>query len=234
MARPKKIEDQLILKLTEEYYLTKCDGKAKNLKLPALAAYIREKANCPTYEATALRKNKIAREYINSIMSASDQVALSIVTTFQSLDIEAFLDTNRTRNSLKQALSEHDSYYKTVADSATELNRKAKAIQSKISQLEKEIEELKTDNERLKDKNAALKTEMSLLNTSNKALKSVVDTYVYPELANHLLVQDGYLTNTNDVIMKDAFDENVVTADTKIFSESNVIQGLFNKFKDKE
>ncbi len=234
MARPKMIEDQLILKLIEEYYLTKCDGKAEKLKIPNITAYIREKSNCTTYDATLLRRNKAAREYIDSMKGAGNQEALSIVTVYKSLDVETFLDTNRTRNALKQSLSGLDNYYKMVADSASELNRKAKDSQNKFSKLEREIEELKAENEKLKDKNSALKAETSRLSTENKALLSVVNTYVYPELANQLLVQEGYLSNTNDVIIKDAFDENVVTADTEIFSESNVIQGLFNKFKDKE
>ena len=233
MARPKMIEDQVVLKLIEEYYLTKCDGKAEKLKIPNIAAYIREKANCATYDATLLRRNKAARKYIDTMKDAGNQEALSIVTVYKSLDIETFLDTNRTRNALKQSLSGLDNYYKMVADSAVELNRKAKDSQIKISKLEKEIEKLKTENENLKGNISALKAETSKLSTDNKALLSVVDTYVYPELANLLLIQEGYLSNTNDVIIKDAFDENVVTADTGIFSESKVIQGLFNKFEDK-
>lgn len=233
MARPKMIEDHLILKLIEEYYLTKCDGKAEKLKIPDVAAFIREKANCPTYDATLLRRNKAAREYIDSMKGSGNQEALSVVTVYKSLDVETFLDTNRTRNALKQSLSGLDNYYKMVADSAAELNRKAKDSQSKISKLEKEIEEFKTENEKLKDKNSALKAEISRLSADNEALLKVVDTYVYPELANQILVQEGYLSNTSDVIIKDAFNENVVTADTEIFSESNVIQGLFNKFEDK-
>ena len=234
MARPKMIEDELILKLIEKYYLTICNGKSKKLKIPDIAAYIRENANCPTYDATVLRRNKAAREYIDSIKSAGDEVALSIVTVFKSLDVETFLDTNRTRNSLKRSLSLLDNYYKTIADSAAELNGKAKVIQIKISKLEKDIEELKTDYEKQKNKNSILKTEISLLKTNNKALQNFVDTYVYPELANQLLVQEGYLSNTNDIIRKDAFDDNLVKTTTEIFSESNVIQGLFDKFKDKD
>ncbi len=195
MARPKMIEDQLILNLIEEYYLTKCDGKAEKLKIPNIAAYIREKANCTTYDATLLRRNKAAREYIDSMKSAGNQEALSVVTVYKSLDVETFLDTNRTRNALKQSLSGLDNYYKMVAYSAAELNRKAKESQSKILKLEKEIEELKTENEKLKVKKSALKAEVSQLSTENKALLSVVDTYVYPELANKLLVQEGYLSS---------------------------------------
>ena len=234
MARPKMIEDQLILKLIDEYHLTKCDGKAEKLKIPNIAAYIREKANCPTYDATLLRRNEAAREYIDSMKSAGNQEALSVVTVYKSLDIETFLDTNRTRNALKQSLSGLDNYYKMVADSAAELNRKSKDSQRKISNLEKEITELKAENEKLKDKNSSLKAEKSRLSSDNEALLSVVNTYVYPELANQLLVQEGYLSKANDVIIKDALKENVVTADSEIFSESNVIQGLFDKFKEKE
>jgi len=234
MARPKMIDDQLVLKLVEEYYLTKCDGKTEKLKIPNIAAYIRENTNCPTYDATLLRRNKAAREYIDSLKCAGNQKALSIVTVFKGLDIDAFLDTNRTRNTLKQSLSKLDNYYKTVADSAVELNRKSKDSQRKISNLEKEVEELKTENEKLNNKNLALKNEISIFKTDNKALSSVVDTYIYPELANKLLVQEGYLSKTNDIIMEDPFEKNLITADTEIFSRSNVVQGLFNKFKDKE
>ena len=230
MARPKTVEDNIILDLIEKYYLEKCGGNSAKLKLPDIADYIAKETNT-SYKVTQLRRNSAAREYIDVLKDTVEQKQLSVVVTFKSLDIDNFLIKNRTKSSLKTALSELDSYYKTIADSAVELNRNSKEIQDRLTKIEKEKNLFQKELELAENKIQELKKELNQYRINNDALSTVVNTYVYPEIANKLLEKEGFLTNTNDVIIDIALEENIVTTNTDIFSESNVIQGLFDKYK---
>ena len=70
------------------------------------------------------------------------------------------------------------------------------------------------------------------------AYKSIVDTYVYPEIANELLVKEGALRKTETPLKDNALKDNIITSTTDIKktvrSDSNVIHGLFDMFDDND
>ena len=76
------------------------------------------------------------------------------------------------------------------------------------------------------------KEDIKILTTELNASKSVIETYVYPEIANELLVKEGATRKTEGFIKDDALENNLITATTNIKnttkSGSNVIKGLFS------
>ena len=79
--------------------------------------------------------------------------------------------------------------------------------------------------------NSENKKRIQELEKELKAYKSVVETYVYPEIANELLTKEGAIRQTDEIIKADSLENDIITATTDIKkiskSRSNVIEGLF-------
>jgi len=231
MARPKLIEDITLLELIKEYFYKECNNDIKKLKPPQIVQYI-NKHGYPDYPASTLRRTKIAMDYIEELKrTVSDDNYITLVA-YKTIDAALLLDSNKSRASLIKAITERDCYYKTIADSA---------VQSfeRYNKLIEELEEEKEKNIRLNAKIEALEEQVfkykgeikSLVNELN-AHKAVIDTYVYPELANELLAKEGAIRKTASPIIDNALDNNLITSTTNIKnmskSSSSVIKGLFD------
>ena len=76
------------------------------------------------------------------------------------------------------------------------------------------------------------KSTIKALTNELNASKSVIETYVYPEIANELLVKEGAIRKTDSFIKEDSLDDHLITSTTNIRkttkSDSSVIKGLFN------
>jgi len=81
-----------------------------------------------------------------------------------------------------------------------------------------------------------LKEEIKTLQASNKQLKTVVNDYVYDDIANELLAQAGELVKEETIIDTNKLNKQIITAETKISKKSNsgssVIQGIFDNFEE--
>lgn len=231
MARPKLIEDHILLELIKKYFHEECRGDIKKLKASEIVKYINNNGY-PDYPATTLRRTKAAMDYIEELKkTVSDDNYITSVS-YQTVDAALLVDSNRSRDSLIKAISERDSYYKTIADSSAQSFER-------YSRLLKEHDAEKAANALLSQKITELEELISRYKADIKALtyelnasKSVIDTYLYPEIANELLVKEGAIRQTEGFIKEDALESNLITATTDIKqttkSGSNVIKGLFN------
>jgi len=95
MGRSKIIDDKTLLDLIQKYYIEDCKGNANKLKLPALTEYIINNGY-PNYTVTTLRRNEKARQYIDSLKQSTEEKSLAVLSTYKTLDVEAFLNTNKT------------------------------------------------------------------------------------------------------------------------------------------
>lgn len=77
------------------------------------------------------------------------------------------------------------------------------------------------------------KTEMKILHSDLSAYKSVIETYVYPEIANELLIKEGAIRKTETLLKDEILENNLITSTTNIKKaskmKSNVIKGLFDE-----
>ena len=231
MGRPKLIDDQALLELIKKYYYEECHGDAQKLKLPKITEYI-NKNGYPNYPVTTLRRTSIAVAYIEEMKKIANDNHYVAVSSYQTIDAAAFVDTNRSREMLIKGISERDSYYKTVADSAVHAFEKLNQLQQQLD-LEKEVNaELSGKIAELEELNTKYKTHLRELDIELNASRAVINTYIYPELANELLVKEGALRKTESPIKEGALENNLITATTDIRkttkSGSNIIKGLFN------
>lgn len=237
MGKPKTIDDNRLLELISEYYKDVCNGNVYMLKLPRIAKYIASHGY-PSYQVTTLRRNPAAREYIKSLLATKDSASVQDIVVYKPIDIEDFLNTNRTRSAQYTALSNLDSYYRTIADTSNALNQHCKALEKKCRKLSNELDDanasIKTYAEDERNHRAVKKELVS----RNELLEDIVKNYVYPNIANELLRRDGDLVVEDTGINKEYLDKELVCPATNITkapefsSGSNVIRGLFESLEE--
>ena len=148
MARPKTINDADAINLVNQYFVGPCAGDASRLKLPDIADYIQQNGY-PNYRVETLRRSPVVRQYVDSLLSTAKEQARVKLVAYQSLDIEALLDNNRTRTSLVKALTNIDMYYKTIADTAAEITKKERERENEIEELKARLDEATYEKEAL-------------------------------------------------------------------------------------
>lgn len=235
MARPKTISDEEAINLVNEYFAGPCAGIASKLKLPGIAEYIKEHGYS-NYRVETLRRTPAVRRHIEYLQSTADAQSRVRLVAYQSLDIEALLDNNRTHAKLTRALTDIDMYYKSLADTAAEIMKKDSEKTRKIGELQNSIDVLTTQNTSLQEMVTALKKEMRALRAQNDALHTVVDKYVYPEMASLLLEESGYINLDTTYVDPEKAKEDIIDPSTPVNSptkpQSKIIEGMFKKFDD--
>lgn len=228
MARPKKMEDEEMLALAQKFYMEKCRNDPAKLKIPAIGSYIRSLG----YDINdfLVRKNRLVREYIENEKNSQAETAITRVATYRDIDVDAFLAHNTSPQALKKALVARDNYYGKIADSATFIFKENETLGKKISELAKRVEELEERSMTAETSVAELSVENRGLKTMNRAYRKIIDTYVYPEIANELLKKEGILLNTGEYVDPVKTEEKVIRADDDIKDITNsVVKDLYDR-----
>ncbi len=244
MARPKLIEDNVLLDLIKKYFYEECQGDAKKLKASKITKYINANGY-PDYPATTLRRTPAAMKYIEDLKAAVTNEHYTTSVSYQTIDAALLVDSNRSRDTLIKAIMDRDNYYKMIADSAAQSFERYNALLKKYDAEAAAHKECEDALYALTEQQSENKKRIKELEKELKAYKSVVDNYVYPEIANELLVKEGAKRNTDEIIKTDALEKDIITATTdirkmtstgsnagidkgsKTRSKSNVIEGLF-------
>lgn len=230
MGRKKAITDEMLISKIDAFYYKVCEGNAERLKIPEIGRYIRED-DFPDVKDYVIRRSDAAMLHIKKLKEEQVGESISTVVLYKTIDASAFIKTNSNEKKLKQALTDLSLYYKKVAESAILINKKYKQLEEEIKTSEKDkrkaYEELALAEENVKK----LKIQVKELTNYNKAMKTMIDTYVYPEIANELLKKTGFIKETQGIVNKDAVDMHLIKSDTEIKSDSKVVQGLFDRFK---
>lgn len=231
MARPKLIEDTFLLELIKKYFYEECHNDVRKLKTIEITKYINNNGY-PDYRVTTLRRNKVAIDYIEELKkSISDNNFVTLVS-YQTIDAASLVETNRSRARLIKAITERDCYYKTVADSAVQALDKYNHLKRKYDIEKDHNSSLTTKVEELEELVTKQKAEIKLLKNELNANKSVIDTYIYPEIANELLVKEGAIRKTENPLKENVLEGNLITTTVNVKktakSGSNIINGLFN------
>lgn len=149
MARPRSFTEDELIALINEYYL---EYPNRMIKTSDLERYARTHGR-PNFKAYSIRRCPKAKQYIDQI-NASNQVTLeTTIVTWRQLDVDAFLNLNRSRSDLKNALIQRDNYYGEVCRSAGEFLRDKERLEAKITRMNSEINNLKNQIAELEQMN---------------------------------------------------------------------------------
>lgn len=185
MARPRLFTEDELIALINEYYL---EYPNRMIKTSDLERYANAHGH-PEFKSYSIRRCAKAKQYIDQI-NASNQVTLeTTIVTWRQLDVDAFLNLNRSRNDLKNALIQRDNYYGEVCRSAGEFLRDKEHLEDKIRRMKSEINNLKNQVAELEQMNTNKINRYSQEMLSK--MKKVLDTYVYPDIANEILKKEG-------------------------------------------
>lgn len=226
MARKPKYTTETLIELIDQYFAEKCDYNVSLLKIPLIGKYIREKGfDVADY---LLRRNTEVADHIKQLHLADDETHIHIVSVYRDMDIDAFLSKNHSINDLKAALREREQYYREVSRSAAHIFKENKKLKKQNRKLSNENEELTTELKKLQDSDSANTTQLKSIQKELQSLRSIIDTYVHPEIANELLKKEGLLQNTSGVIVPEMLEQDIVDANTDIQNiQNNIIKGLF-------
>lgn len=209
MARNKSIDSEELIRLLEEY---RSQHYNKMIKIPEFGAYIRGRGY-EVQDYTIRRDNKF-REYLEKVNKEKEEELYNDLVTYQTIDAEAFIKTNGTRDKMKKALENRDAYYAKIAVNAMKAIEDKRKAQAELDKAKKEIEELegrlnkvqaKMDDEKLREKDEII-----------RKLKGILTEYIYPDVANAFLEKEGILDVVNEIVSGEQLKNVTMDVDTNI------------------
>ena len=237
MARPRSFTEDELIALINEYYL---EYPNRMIKPSDLERYAKTHGR-PNFKAYSIRRCPKAKQYIDQI-NANNQVTLeTTIVTWRQLDVDAFLNLNRSRSDLKNALIQRDNYYGEVCRNAGEFLRDKEHLEDKIRRMKSEINDLKSQIAELEQMNTNKINRYSQEMLSK--MKKVLDTYVYPDIANEILKKEGLDSLFSLYVNPESVESEMITPESvlEIISNQNIsdeddtvdsIQNLMGGFDD--
>lgn len=200
MARPRKMTTEQMISVVDSYYLTRAEGNEKRLKCSLIAAYAVELGY--SAEGYDFARNVEVREHLESMkdrMSAQveHQVHGKNDTVYKSLDIAGFIRCNKEYTQLVKALTELDTYWARVYGQAEMAAAQNRALMKEKSGYESTLKESIVIQEELKAENTELSGRNNKLVVENRYLRKMLRTYLYPAVANEILVKERVLKETD-------------------------------------
>lgn len=214
MARPKSFSEEEIIALINEYYL-----KYPNMMIKAsdLERYARTHGR-PNFKAYSIRRCPKAKQYIDKINADNQVTLVTTIATWSQLDVDAFLNLNRSRSDLKNALIQRDNYYGEVCRTAGEFLNDKNRLEAKITRMQSEIDDLKNQIaqlEQMKTNKINQYSQQMLLK-----MKKVLDTYVYPDIANEILKKEGLDTLFGLYVNPASIESEMITPESELVFEN--------------
>ena len=215
MARPRSFTEDELIALINEYYL---EYPNRMVKTSDLERYANAHGH-PEFKSYSIRRCPKAKQYIDQI-NANNQVTLeTTIVTWRQLDVDAFLNLNRSRSDLKNALIQRDNYYGEVCRSAGEFLRDKEHLEDKIRRMKSEINDLKSQIAELEQMNTNKINRYSQEMLSK--MKKVLDTYVYPDIANEILKKEGLDTLFGLYVNPESVESEMITPESVLEISSN-------------
>ena len=215
MARPRSFTEDELIALINEYYL---EYPNRMIKTSDLERYAKTHGR-PNFKAYSIRRCPRAKQYIDQI-NANNQVTLeTTIVTWRQLDVDAFLNLNRSRSDLKNALIQRDNYYGEVCRSAGEFLRDKEHLEDKIRRMKSEINDLKSQIAELEQMNTKRINRYSQVMLSK--MKKVLDTYVYPDIANEILKKEGLGSLFGLYVNPESVESEMITPESVLETTGN-------------
>ena len=192
MARPRKLSTDEMLRIVDSYFET--NGDPGILKCSFLEEYaVSLGVDVKAYD---FRRNEAVRKRMEELrgLGKSDSTA---AIAYKGLDVDAFLGRNRTREMLRGSLLEIDETWRRVYEHAAALTQHNASLLTDIFAKKQEVDALAAQNTELESANGALAKSSNALVLENRYLKKMLRQYLYPAIANEILVRENVLEQVN-------------------------------------
>lgn len=206
MARPKKFDSLMLVKIVEGFYEEEANGNPGKLKFSRIEAYAAKKGcGAKAYDFSrdkGVRKRILELEEMASLPSGEMAAA-----AYKSLDIDQMVRGCSSLEELKKSLYEMDQYWKNVYLSSSEAAKRDRRLLAEKSGYEERITKLLGENKELSEQAAAFGKEARSLQRENVYLRRMLKTYLYPNIANEILRESHLPVTENTAVRPEAFQE---------------------------
>lgn len=207
MARPKKIDTEQLVRLVDSYFTTEAAGDSSKLKCSMLEVFANR--NGIEVKAYDFRRNQKVRNRIEELKQlVLDENGMQMLQgdAYKSLDVTMILKARRDSDELRSVLGELDDYWKKVYDRSVQISEKNIEFQRIITKLRSEKTELEHNFRDMKEGMGETITADNKLKVENRYLRKMLKTYLYPSLANEILVEENLLKNPDTEVTDTAKD----------------------------
>ena len=197
-----------------KYLVEKCNSDTALLSIPKLGQYLRE--NGVDIADYTLRRNLILRNKIDEYKNNFHVDIEEIVFGYKTLDVDLFLNNNTSKSALKESLVALDKTYNRSMIAAMKFAKENKKINAKNEELKEKCDGLENELKLIKTELERKKKELGEAKAENQKLKRLIKDYMYPEIANELLKQEGLVIDTAGIVKEDVVTDKLIREDTDI------------------
>ena len=126
------------------------------------------------------------------------------VTAFKSLDVAGLIRNNPSMAQLAKALTELNDYWKRIYDHAEQISKENSVLKKGKTEYQEEQKKSVLSQEKLTAENMELSQRNNRLIVENRYLRKMLRTYLYPDVANEILVQEKSLKGSGETKVTDA------------------------------
>ena len=192
MARPRKLETRELVQIAESFY--ESHGNPAKLKFSLLEEYAMSLGiDAKAYD---FKRNETVRKRMYELRAASDASGPGAIA-YKSLDVEAMLNCNYTRQMMKDSLISLDESWRRIYERAVELSSKNAALLSALNAEGKSKRALAEERDALGARVKLLERKANDLSNENRYLKRVLKEYLYPAIANEILLRENVLSQAD-------------------------------------
>ena len=212
MARPRKMTTEQMISVVDSYYFIYANENEKRMKCSLIAAYAVELG----YQAKGydFARNIEVREHIERLkcmaeIGVESNGGENFAASYKSLDVDELMHRNKSPIELAKALTELDSYWKKVYERSNMLVGKNRELKQKNADLDLLNTSLKNELEALRDDYTDICKKKNELTTENRYLRKMLKKYLYPAIANEILLKENALKDVDTTITDKAVSDMV-------------------------
>jgi hypothetical protein len=135
----------------------------------------------------------------------SDTGAIS----YRNLDVDAFLTQNHTTAMLRNSLLELDETWRRIYEKAVNSSRKNESLLAEIFSKNKEIKKLVLEKDTAETEIKELGSSLDKVLLENRYLRKMLKQYLYPAIANEILLRENVLEQADTEVTTAAMDKMV-------------------------
>jgi len=209
--------DQMI-EVVDSYYSTRVEGNGNLLRCSLIAVYATELGY--TANGYDFRRNTMVRDYIDRLKNGGDISSESTPMVYKSLDVTGFINCNGGDAQLAKALMDLDAYWKRIALHAAQNAKENKILVKSNADYQSVLTESAEVREELEADNTNLSRENNRLVSENRYLRKMLRTYLYPAVAEEILVRENALQDASEQATDAAINDMTELGAPKSFQES--------------
>lgn len=180
----------MMVALVDDFFLNAADGDVSRLNCSEIERYAQEKGM--SVKAYDLRRDGKVRLRIKQLQDEAEKTkADTLSESYKTLDVDGLIRNCRDADELVEKVVELDRYWKCVYAGAVQKDEQIRKLRDEIGRFQEDDRVQASDARKLLEERGMLMAKNRQLTKENAALRRVINNYVYPAIAEHLLKEEG-------------------------------------------